>query len=254
MGYVEAVQVFYDQAKVTYEQILDVLWRHIDPTDAGGQFADRGPYYRSAIFYHNDVQKKLAEASREALGKSGRFHKPIVTEILPFVKFYNAEEYHLDYYKKIPLRYRYYRYGSGRDQFLEEVWGKGAGALRPGRQDRPAGRGLHQAGQRELEEALDAAAVRGDPAGGYGTALPERLLGQQAGGDLRGHRFRRAPLQFLGQVRFRHRVAQLYQTPGGGQHRGEGGQQRLYDARRGPEPACRLPSGARLSDGPLPTA
>jgi len=139
MGYVEAVQVFFDPAKVTYEQILDVLWRHIDPTDADGQFADRGPYYRSAIFYHNNVQKKLAEASREALGKSGRFHKPIVTEILPFVKFYNAEEYHQDYYKKNPLRYRYYRYGSGRDQFLEKVWGKGAGALKAGPAG-PAGR------------------------------------------------------------------------------------------------------------------
>lgn len=139
MGYVEAVQVFFDPAKVTYEQLLDVLWRHIDPTDAGGQFADRGPYYRSAIFYHNEVQKKLAEVSMEALGKSGRFHKPIVTEILPFVKFYTAEEYHQDYYKKNPLRYRYYRYGSGRDQFLEKVWGKGAGALKAGPAG-PAGR------------------------------------------------------------------------------------------------------------------
>jgi peptide methionine sulfoxide reductase msrA/msrB len=123
-GYVEAVQVFYDPAKTTYEKILDAFWRHIDPTDAGGQFGDRGPQYRSAIFYHDEEQKRIAEKSREALGKSGRFDKPIVTEILKFTKFYDAEEYHQDYYKKNPLRYKYYRYGSGRDQFLEKAWKK----------------------------------------------------------------------------------------------------------------------------------
>jgi peptide methionine sulfoxide reductase msrA/msrB len=123
-GHIEAVQVFYDPAKVTYEQLLNVLWRHIDPTDKGGQFADRGPQYRSAIFYHDEQQKRISEVSREALAQSGRFAKPIVTEILPFRKFYNAEEYHQDYYKKNPFRYQYYRYGSGRDQFLEKTWGK----------------------------------------------------------------------------------------------------------------------------------
>jgi len=121
-GYVEAVQVFYDPAKITYEKILDAFWRHIDPTDAGGQFGDRGPYYRSVIFYHDEEQKRLAEKSREELGKSGRFDKPIVTEILKFTRFYDAEEYHQDYYKKNPLRYKYYRHGSGRDQFLEKIW------------------------------------------------------------------------------------------------------------------------------------
>jgi peptide methionine sulfoxide reductase msrA/msrB len=121
-GYVEAVQVFYDPSKVTYETLLDVFWRHIDPTDAGGQFGDRGLYYRSVIFYHDDEQKRIAEKSREALGKSGRFDKPIVTEILKFTRFYDAEEYHQDYYKKNPLRYKYYRHGSGRDQFLEKIW------------------------------------------------------------------------------------------------------------------------------------
>ena len=124
MGYIEAVQVYYDPAKITYEQLLDVLWRHIDPTDKDGQFGDRGPQYRSAIFYQDERQKKLAEASRAALARSGRFAKPIVTELLPLGKFYEAEEYHQDYYKKNPLRYRYYRYGSGRDQFLEKTWGK----------------------------------------------------------------------------------------------------------------------------------
>jgi peptide methionine sulfoxide reductase msrA/msrB len=130
-GYVEAVQVFYDPAKITYEKILDAFWRHIDPTDAGGQFGDRGPYYRSVIFYHDEEQKRLAEKSREELGKSGRFDKPIVTEILKFTKFYDAEEYHQDYYKKNPLRYNYYRYGSGRDQFLEKIWKKDPGAATP---------------------------------------------------------------------------------------------------------------------------
>jgi len=123
-GHVEAVQIYYDPSKISYEELLDTLWKHIDPTDAGGQFADRGGQYRSAIFYHDDEQKRLAEKSKEALGKSGKFNKPIVTEILPFTKFYEAEEYHQDYYKNHSLRYSFYRDGSGRDQFLERVWGK----------------------------------------------------------------------------------------------------------------------------------
>lgn len=134
-GHIEAVQVFYDGGKVTYEQLLDVLWRHIDPTDGGGQFVDRGPQYRSAIFYHDEEQRRLAEKSKEELGKSGRFAKPIATEIIPFKKFYDAEEYHQDYYKKNPIRYKYYRHGSGRDQFLEKVWGAARSDVKP-----PAGK------------------------------------------------------------------------------------------------------------------
>ena len=130
-GHIEAVQVFYDPQKVTYEQLLDILWRHIDPTDGGGQFGDRGPQYRSAIFYHDEQQKRLAEKSKEALGKSGRFDRPIVTEILPLGKFYLAEEYHQDYARKNPFRYNYYRHGSGRDQFLEESWAPGRGDRKP---------------------------------------------------------------------------------------------------------------------------
>jgi peptide methionine sulfoxide reductase msrA/msrB len=126
-GHVEAVQIHYDPAKIAYAQLLDVFWRHIDPTDAGGQFVDRGPYYRSAIFYHSEEQRRLAEKSKEDLGKSGKFAKPIVTEIIKFERFYEAEEYHQDYYKKNPLRYRYYRHGSGRDQFLEKIWAPGRG-------------------------------------------------------------------------------------------------------------------------------
>ena len=123
-GHVEAIQVYYDSSKISYEELLDALWIHIDPTDGGGQFVDRGPQYRSAIFYHDEEQKRLAEKSKEALGKSGKFNKPIVTEILQFTKFYEAEEYHQDYYKNHALRYSFYRHGSGRDQFLEGVWGK----------------------------------------------------------------------------------------------------------------------------------
>ena len=123
-GHAESIQVIYDPAKVSYEQLLDVFWRHIDPTDAGGQFVDRGSQYRSAIFYQEDEQRRLAEESKAKLEQSGRFDKPIVTEIVKLGTFYPAEEYHQDYYKKNPLRYKYYRYGSGRDQFLEQVWGK----------------------------------------------------------------------------------------------------------------------------------
>lgn len=123
-GHVEAVQVYYDPAKITYEELLDYFWRHIDPTDSGGQFVDRGPQYRSVIFYQDEEQKRLAEKSKEELSRTGKFKKPIATEILKFTKFYEAEEYHQDYYKKNPLRYKFYRYNSGRDQFLEKVWGK----------------------------------------------------------------------------------------------------------------------------------
>jgi peptide methionine sulfoxide reductase msrA/msrB len=122
-GHVEAIQVHYDPKKITYQEILDVFWRRVDPTDPGGQFVDRGSQYRTAIFYHDEEQKHLAEESRTALGKSGRFKRPIVTEIVKFSKFYPAEDYHQDYYKTHSLRYKYYRLGSGRDRFIKEVWG-----------------------------------------------------------------------------------------------------------------------------------
>lgn len=122
-GHAEAIQVIYDPSKISYEKLLDVFWKQIDPTDSGGQFVDRGPQYRSAIFYHTEEQKVLAEKSKNELEKSGRFKKPIVTEILKFSEFYKAEEYHQDYYKKSSARYKFYRYHSGRDQYLEKVWG-----------------------------------------------------------------------------------------------------------------------------------
>ncbi len=121
-GHAESIQVIYDPAKISYPELLDVFWKQIDPTDAGGQFVDRGTQYRSEIFYHTDEQKQLAEKSREALEKSGIFHSPIVTRVTPVSAFYKAEEYHQDYYRKNPIRYKYYRNGSGRDRFLEKTW------------------------------------------------------------------------------------------------------------------------------------
>ena len=130
-GHVEAVQVYYDPRKITYEELLDYFWKHIDPTDGGGQFVDRGSQYRSVIFYHDEEQKRLAEKSKEALSKSGKFNKRIATEIVKFTKFYEAEDYHQDYYKTHSLRYKYYRYESGRDQFLKKAWGKEMETVKP---------------------------------------------------------------------------------------------------------------------------
>jgi methionine-S-sulfoxide reductase len=123
-GHLEAIQVTYDPAKVSYAQLLDVFWRNIDPTQNNGQFVDMGAQYRTAIFYHNEEQRRLALESRNRLQDSRKFGKPIVTEIRPATEFYPAEDYHQDYYMKNPIRYKYYRWGSGRDQFLEETWGK----------------------------------------------------------------------------------------------------------------------------------
>jgi peptide methionine sulfoxide reductase msrA/msrB len=126
-GHLETIQVIYDPSKVTYEKLLDFFWRHIDPTDSGGQFVDRGAQYRSVIFYHDEEQKNLAEKSKQALSKSGKFKKPIATEILKLEKFFEAEKYHQDYYKNHPLRYKFYRFNSGRDQFLKKTWGDESG-------------------------------------------------------------------------------------------------------------------------------
>ncbi len=120
----EAVQITYDPSKISYSELLDVFWKQIDPTDPGGQFVDRGLQYRTAIFYHNEEQKRSAEMSKEQLNKSGRYDKEIVTEITKATLFYKAEEYHQDFYKKSPIKYELYRKGSGRDQFLERIWGK----------------------------------------------------------------------------------------------------------------------------------
>jgi len=126
-GHAEVVRVTYDPDMVTYEKLLDVFWHNIDPTTVDRQFVDEGRQYRSAIFFHDDEQKKLALASKEKLEKAGVFGAPIVTEIVPAGAFYPAEEYHQDYYKKSTVKYKYYRYRSGRDEYLKKIWaGKGA--------------------------------------------------------------------------------------------------------------------------------
>ncbi len=122
-GHYEAIQVTFDAKKLTYPELLDFFWRQIDPTDTGGQFVDRGTQYRTAIFYHNEEQKKLAEKSKEELARSGRFQRPIVTAILAATKFHRAEEYHQDYSRKNPFRYQAYSHQTGRAEFLEERWG-----------------------------------------------------------------------------------------------------------------------------------
>jgi peptide-methionine (S)-S-oxide reductase len=123
-GHAEAVRVTYDASKVTYQQLVDWFWRNIDPTQANGQFCDTGSPYRSGIFYHDEEQKRIAEASKRALEASGRLKQPIVTEITAAAAFYDAEDYHQDYYKKNPNRYSFYKYGCGRTQRLEQIWGK----------------------------------------------------------------------------------------------------------------------------------
>ena len=123
-GHAESVEVLFDPDKVSYSELLDVFWRNIDPTTPDRQFVDVGTQYRTAIFYHSDEQKRLAEESREKMDGSGRFGKPVVTEITPAGTFYRAEDYHQDYYKKNPIRYKFYRLGSGRDKYLRQIWGK----------------------------------------------------------------------------------------------------------------------------------
>ncbi len=120
----ESIQITFDPAKISYSELLDLFWKQIDPTDPDGQFVDRGLQYRTAIFYHNDEQKSLAEKSKEQLDKSGRYEKEIVTEIKKATMFYVAEEDHQDFFKKSPRRYSAYRNGTGRDKFRERIWGK----------------------------------------------------------------------------------------------------------------------------------
>ena len=121
-GHYEALQVEYDPARVTYQRLLEVFWRNVDPLDANGQFCDRGGQYRSAIFAADDSQRALAQASKAALDKSGKLPGRIVTEILPTTTFYAAEAEHQDYYRKNPVRYAYYRWNCGRDRRLEQLW------------------------------------------------------------------------------------------------------------------------------------
>lgn len=126
-GHYEAVQITFNPSIFPYERLLSLFWQLIDPTDAGGQFNDRGHSYKTAIFYHDETQKVLAERSKEQLDKSGKFNKPIQTAILPATTFYVAEEYHQDYYQKNALHYERYHVGSGRAAFIQKHWGESNG-------------------------------------------------------------------------------------------------------------------------------
>jgi len=126
-GHTEAVQISYDPAKISYEKLLQVFWHNIDPTAKDYQFCDSGNQYRAGIFYHTETQKKLALLSRETISKTKSFKEPVLTEVVQASTFYPAEEYHRQYYKKNPIRYRYYRSSCGRDNRLKELWGSSAG-------------------------------------------------------------------------------------------------------------------------------
>ena len=128
-GHLEAVQVTYDGDKISYRTLLDVFWKQIDPTDAEGQFADKGSQYRTAIFYHDEEQKRLAEESKKEIDHSGKFRSPVATEIRPYTNFYPAEEYHQDYDRKNPARYTQYKKYSGRESYIHKTW-DGSGPVR----------------------------------------------------------------------------------------------------------------------------
>lgn len=123
-GHAEAVEILYDSSRVSYERLLEVFWRNVDPVAVDRQFCDQGRQYRSAIFYHDEAQRRAAEASKRALAESGRFDRPIATEVAQAGRFYPAEEYHQDYYRKNPIRYKFYKWNCGRAQRLEEIWGE----------------------------------------------------------------------------------------------------------------------------------
>jgi peptide-methionine (S)-S-oxide reductase len=121
-GHLEAVEVAYDPARISYEELLEVFWRNVDPTDSAGQFCDRGEQYGTAVFFHDEEQRRLAEESKQKIADSGILKKPITTPIRPAPAFYAAETYHQDYYEKNPIRYKFYRSRCGRDRVLEKLW------------------------------------------------------------------------------------------------------------------------------------
>ena len=123
-GHAEAVEVVYDPSKVSYQKLLDHFWKNVDPLTPNAQFCDHGSQYRAVIFYGNEEEKRLSEASKQAIEQSKQFKEPIATQIVMAAKFYSAEDYHQDFYKKNPVRYKFYKYNCGRVQRLEQVWGK----------------------------------------------------------------------------------------------------------------------------------
>ena len=154
-GHLEAVRLYFDPARISYEELLEHFWRHVDPTDPGGQFVDRGDQYVSAIFYHDESQHEAAELSKDELAAAGTFARPIVTEIRPASEFYEAEEYHQNYFKTCPVQYKSYRSGSGRDRFIEQVWGDKAQIPGKDSADERAGSGEAGANTRRYQKPGD---------------------------------------------------------------------------------------------------
>jgi len=180
-GHLEAVQVTYDPGRVSYETLLETFWRQIDPTDPGGQFADQGPQYRTAIFYHDEEQRRLAEESKKRLDASGKFARPVSTEIRPFTNFYPAEEYHQDYDRKNPARYHQYKILSGREGFIEKTWGKSRVVSLEGTRPKENQRGGAPV------VSLEGTRPKGEPEGrSPGGETPWRSPGGEPGGDQRG--------------------------------------------------------------------
>lgn len=155
-GHAEAVEILYDPAQTSYEELLDVFWHNIDPMTSNGQFADKGNQYRTGIFYHSEEQKRLAIASKETLEKSGKFSRPIVTEIVPASEFYPAEDYHQKYYRKNPAHYNLYKFGSGRETFIKELWRDTAQLKRPegGDAQKKEGKKYGKSSREELKKKL----------------------------------------------------------------------------------------------------
>ena len=244
-GHLECVQVTYDPAKISYDRLLDVFWRHVDPTDPGGQFSDRGAQYRTAIFYHDEEQRRKAEASKKTLTESGRFKEPIATEILPLAAFYPAEGYHQDYYRKNSLRYSLYRQGSGRDQFIARAWGA------PDAQPvAAAGPGYTKPSQAELRKRLSPTQYIVTQEEGteppfeneFWNSKQEGLYVDIVSGE---------PL-FISADKYDSGTGWPSFTPSGGPElRGRArGPQPLHGARRGAQPVRRLAPGPRLPRRP----
>ena len=233
-GHYEAVQVTYDPRIITYEELLDTFWRQIDPTDEGGQFADRGSSYRTAIFYHNKEQRSQAELSKRSLEQSGRFDRPIATKILPASRFYPAEEYHQDYHRKEPLRYAAYREASGRQRSLNQIWGR---EREPGKED------LKKKLTRLQYEVTRQNATEPPFNNEYWDNWREDHVDVVSGEPLLIPLTNSTPAA----------AGPLHQTGGSDHIKERKTTQPRYGAHRSAEPGGRLPPGTCFNDGPAPT-
>ena len=253
-GHAESVQLTYDPARLSYERLVEIYWRNVDPTDPGGQFCDRGNQYRTAIFYEGEAQKRAAEESKRALEESGRLKKPIVTAIVPLETFYPAEDYHQDFCRKNPLRYTTYRAACGRDRRLAELWGKeavkgpaaGAGkggvAVKDERFAKPA--------KEELKKTLTPLQYQVTQECGTERAFRNAFWDNHAPGIYVDVGLRRAALLLARQVRLGLGMAQLHEAPREDERHGEDGRVSRDDPHRGALEARRLAPRPRLRRRP----